>query len=393
MKVFIICRELIDGKDAQTTHVMELFKNLTELCNVYLFIPKPKEILKIHAEKNIIMIPNILTGTIGYIFFDLFLFYYLACHCFKNRPDIIYVRSSIVLYSYMVVSKIFSIPFIIEINGLPINEFKTRHYQAGMFKKVTNLAFAKLNEKLNYKLAKKILVVSLGIKKYIVTNYKINQNKISLIQNGANTDIFRPINQEIVRKKLNLNKNYNHIGFSGSFSPWHGLENLVRSALLILEKCENSRFLLVGDGIMKEQIYRMVSNLQLTDSFIFINTVPYEEVPYYINAFDIGVILKEKDVPGSPLKLWEYMACGIPIVATNSEDFHVFKKCNGGILVDPEKPEEIANAMLTLLKNKNLRREMGKNNRKYVVKNNSWEIVAKKVKKACKEAIQFKEKK
>jgi glycosyltransferase involved in cell wall biosynthesis len=147
------------------------------------------------------------------------------------------------------------------------------------------------------------------------------------------------------------------------------------------------KFLLVGDGPMKEQIVQRVNDLHLTDNFIFIERVPYEEVPKYVNAFDVCVILKKKDIPGSPLKLWEYMACGKPVIATNTEDFKALEKYNAGILVDPEKPEEVADAIISLLKNKELMEEMGKNGRKYVVENRSWEAVARRVEKVMKEAI------
>jgi len=61
--------------------------------------------------------------------------------------------------------------------------------------------------------------------------------------------------------------------------------------------------------------------------------------------------------------------------------------CNAGILVDSEKPEEVADAIITLLKNKELRDEMGNNGRTYVVENRSWEAVAREVEKVMKDAV------
>jgi glycosyltransferase involved in cell wall biosynthesis len=100
-----------------------------------------------------------------------------------------------------------------------------------------------------------------------------------------------------------------------------------------------------------------------------------------------GAFSKKKDIPGSPLKLWEYMACGKPVIATNTEDFKVLEGYNAGILVDPEKPEEVADAITTLLKNKDLREEMGNNGRRYVVENRSWGAVAGEVEKVMRVSV------
>ena len=104
----------------------------------------------------------------------------------------------------MLISKIFRIPFIIEINGVPSEEFKITRHQKGLFTKVASIAFTAVSEKLNYKYAKKIVVVSSGIKKYIETKHNINQDNISLIQNGANTDLFTPMNRRKIKKDLNI---------------------------------------------------------------------------------------------------------------------------------------------------------------------------------------------
>jgi glycosyltransferase involved in cell wall biosynthesis len=267
----------------------------------------------------------------------------------------------------------------VEINGLGIDEMKLNNPSKLIIK------IFKVNEKLNYKHAKKIIAVTQGIKEGIVELYNISDEKIVVIENGVNTELFKPLNKGDV--KYGLDGNYNYVGFSGSFARWHGLEDLIRSAPLILKEVENTKFLLVGDGPMKEQIIQMVNDLNLKDSFIFIDRAPYEEVPKYVNAFDVCVILKKKDIPGSPLKLWEYMACGKPVIATNTEDFRVLEENNAGILVDPEKSEEVADAIITLLKNKELRDEMGKNGRKYVVENRSWESVARRVAELCEQTV------
>jgi len=221
--------------------------------------------------------------------------------------------------------------------------------------------------------------VTPGLKKKIEELYNIPDEKVVVIENGANTDLFKPMDGGKARRALGLDENFKYVGFSGSFNVWHGIDDLIKSAPLILKEVENTKFLLVGDGPMKKQVIRMVNDLNLTDNFIFIGRVPYEEAPKYVNASDICVILKKKDIPGSPLKLWEYMACGKPVVATNTQDFKTLKENKAGILVDPEKTEEVADAIITLLKNKELRETMGKNGRECIEREYNWKMIAKRL--------------
>ena len=379
IKIFIVCNVMLDGKDAQTTHIIELLRNLKKENDTTCFSPKLKNIkYKLQELVYISLLNKPLFSSISY---QLALFFYLLYYCSRLRPDVIYTRHSVFTFSPLIISKLFRIPYISEINGLAMEEMKLSNASK------LSVCIAKLSEKLNYKHARKIVTVTQAIKRGIIRIYDIPDTKIAVIENGANTDLFKPMNREKVMNELNLDENYNYVGFSGSFAPWHGLEDLVKSAPLILKEVENTKFMLVGDGPMKEQIIQMINDLNLTDKFIFINRVPYEEVPRYMNAFDVCVILKKKDISGSPLKLWEYMACGKPVIATNTQDFKALEEYSAGILVDPEKTEEVADAIITLLKNKELREEMGRNGREYVVENRSWEAVAREVEKVMKEAV------
>lgn len=94
-----------------------------------------------------------------------------------------------------------------------------------------------------------------------------------------------------------------------------------------------------------------------------------------------------KDILGSPLKLCEYMVCGKPVVASRKSCFEILEENKAGLLVDPENPQEFAGAIIKLLRDPELRKQMGENGRKYVVGNRSWESVARKVAEVCEQVI------
>jgi glycosyltransferase involved in cell wall biosynthesis len=382
LKILVIAPDVFfETKNSAAVHLHEIISNLKRKADVYTIARGTKNIKQ---KENVYLVKKILnlrlfstpTTSINAFISGLRIL-------IKHDIDEIYERHHI-FDTGIILAKLFNIPYISEVNGIPTKEAEVSGSYGKSIQKIVRII-----EKIILKRADKIVAVSHSIKRIMETEYDIESKNITVIQNGANTDLFKPMDTKEVRKELNFNRNANYVGFSGSFASWHGLEDLVKSAPLILKEVVSTKFLLVGAGKRKEQIVQMVNDLNLTDNFIFINKISYEEVPKYVNAFDVCVILKKKDIPGSPLKLWEYMACGKPVIATNTEDFKALEEYNAGILVDPEKPEEVADAIITLLENRELREEMGKNGRKYVVENRSWESVAREVEKVMREAVKY----
>jgi len=75
------------------------------------------------------------------------------------------------------------------------------------------------------------------------------------------------------------------------------------------------------------------------------------------------------------------------VIASRVEGFEILEENHAGILVEPENPKELAKAIIKLLKDERLRRELGENGRKYVTKNHSWEAVARRVAEVCKSVV------
>lgn len=372
MNIWYISPIILNKKNAWYTHTIELFKNLKMNNNIVLFSFTTKK--KSDFENNKILIKTIdkplLWALIGEIrlFFSLFKSYKR-----NNRVDIIYIRNSSFLFFHWIITKIFQVPFVIEINGIFSEEWKLSN------KPKLFIWFMDKLFKIAHQNATKIIAVSESIKSILIQSHHVSQKNIVVIPNGANTDIFKPLHKEKIRNRLQLDSSFFYIGFSGAFKAWHGLEELVESAPCIIEKIPNTKFVFVGDGELKNKIMEMVKKLGITHNCIFINRVPYKTIPKYINAFDIGIILKKREIPGSPLKLWEYMACGIPVIGTDSEDFEILKKENAGILVDPNDIKSISYEIVKLLKNKQLIQELGLNGMQYVLNNRSWKAVSEQI--------------
>jgi glycosyltransferase involved in cell wall biosynthesis len=120
--------------------------------------------------------------------------------------------------------------------------------------------------------------------------------------------------------------------------------------------------------------------------------VPYDRVPVYINASDVCaapfILARNAKIGLSPLKLYEYMACGKPVVASDiSGVADALEASKGGLPVPSENPEALAEAISKLLENPELRADMGSKGLSYVTENYSWYSVAKQVDGVCKSGL------
>lgn len=303
--------------------------------------------------------------------------FYLA----KKTPfDIIYERNFSCRMG-VILSKLFRIPLVVEINGIVDEEAEIQGRHSSSIKKI----LGKRLRRAFFQNSNKIVAVTASLKNELMRSYRIASEKIIVVPNGANTDIFQPMEKKKVQEELGLAKELKYICFVGNLAPWQGVEYLVLAAPKILLSISNSRFLIVGDGIMKSKLISLAREIGVYDIFIFTGVVPYEKVPLYINASELGVAPSARDernekTGGSSMKIYEYLACEKPVVTGNLDgDNDLVLDSKSGYVVSAEKTPELENAIINLLNDKNLSEKMGKNGRKYVVEKCSWKSIAKTV--------------
>jgi glycosyltransferase involved in cell wall biosynthesis len=370
------------------THPKELVENLSNYGHeIHLIVPKTEfhplnSNIKLYFIPRIDFIPFIIRAPLQVILSTLNCLKILK----KKKIDIIYIRSFHFALAAILLSKIYSVKVILEVNGLKIDELDAQ-------KNCLNIISKKIIgplETLAERNVDAIRVVTREIKNDLVSR-GVDEKKIKVIENGANVDIFKPIDKKAIslfKQKIGINSLDKIVIFVGSFYSWQGIEYLIQAAPNILEVNTNVRFLIVGDGIMKTKWIQLVNELKISDKFIFTGRVPYEAVPSYINTSDICVTPKKPIKSGySPLKLYEYMACCKPVVATRTNGFEIIEEYNAGILINPDNSREFADAIKKLLHNNTLRIKYGRNGREYVIKNHSWESVVKKVADLCESTV------
>ncbi len=371
----------IDGKTGDSIHVREVMRNFVKFDVDATLIAKSSKNKLLFRKVKIIKVKSI--GLLGLGDISRFLINILvgSLELMANDYDVIYDRYSL-LNVGGILGKLFNIPVIYELNGIIHDENKilNRNY-IGTLKK-----YLEYWETFAFKLPQKFVVVTQGIKDYLIETYDINEGDIVVVENGFSVDIFE--NKSDINKNIKLNYGYIYICFVGHLLRWQGIKYLIKAAPDVIKQFPNVRFLIVGDGPVKKELMELTEEFGVSNNFIFTGSVPHEQVPSYINASDLCVapfIIERNSKSGlSPMKLYEYLACGKAIVASNIPGVNeLLRNSGGGSTVTPENPKELANTIAILLRNDDLRKTMGDRGRAYVIENHSWTSVTKKLLALC----------
>lgn len=388
--------------DGSLIHRYELVGNLARFDNeIHIFTAGKSPLSSIENIRSHYIPPgNFLSLTLNYFSSSISL---LSSETF----DVLYTRNPNFGFLAGLFCKTRCKKMVYELNGIPEDEKnllrmkyeEDRLSQPDKKSSFSNRCFS-LHARLKLFILKKalgfsdrIIAVTPGIKANLEKVYNIPGEKIVVVSNGANTSLFKPQEQEICRKELGLDLETPYVCFVGNLAPWQGVEYLVKAAPSILSRFPECRFLIIGDGIMKDNLLKLCRELGVEGKLIFTGVVPYDRVPLYINASDICIapfiLARNAKIGLSPLKLYEYMACGKPVVASDiSGVSDVLESSGGGIPVLPENPGALAEGVLNLLENPGLRKKLGSKGLSYVTENYSWYSVAKKVNEVCKSGLE-----
>jgi glycosyltransferase involved in cell wall biosynthesis len=380
----------LDGEGATNTHVRELAEDLAKLGNQVTVICQLKNTTYggLASIKRVRMVDG---KVVRFIFSTIHGLFLGMVTVSRSKYDLVYARAALNGFNAYLVASLARLPCVIEVNGLMRTEIKVGWL--GWWRKAAGYIMSWF-EGMSFRRCHHLIAVTPEIKEALIADLGLESGKITVIPNGANIDLFKPMDSKRARKRLGLPELSRLIVFVGHLIAWQGVEYLIRSIPRVVRDCPDAMVLIVGEGLIKERLVKLTEQIGISDRVIFTGMIPYDKVPLYINACDVCAAPKlPLGIGYSPLKLYEYMACGKPVVATRTSGFEILEQNNAGLLVNPQKSEELGNAIVRLLKDEELRKQMGENGRKYVVENHSWESVAKRVAEVCAQVTEEHERK
>lgn len=290
-----------------------------------------------------------------------------------EKPDLVYQRYGRNNYAGLLYARQIGVPFILEYNGSEIWMSKNWSHPL-RFESVTDeiercvLAHADLV--VGNAEAFRSELISKGVEK----------KRVLIVPNGVDPERFTPsVSGKTVRQSLGAKEEDIIVSFVGSFGPWHGAETLAMTIPVVTAKNKRIRYLFIGRGVRLESVRKIVFMSGTSDRVIFTGFVDRESVPEYLAASDI---LVSPQVPnpdgtpffGSPTKLFEYMSMGKAIVASDLDQIgKLLTHEEDAILVPPGDAKKLAEAILSLAEDSDLRKRLGNQARTVAMNKYSWD--------------------
>jgi glycosyltransferase involved in cell wall biosynthesis len=230
------------------------------------------------------------------------------------------------------------------------------------------IAAAEKLERLLYARASRIVAVTQGIRARLIER-RVPPDKLALIPNGANTELFRHDAEGAARLRQEL-------GLEGAFvALYAGVHGIAQGLETVLEAASLSRgepgiqFVMLGEGPRKAALSQQREALGLTN-LRMLPEVPAHSMPAYLSMADCAIVpLKDEPVfyGALPSKMFEAWACGTAVVlSVAGEAVDVLQEAEGGVAVPPQDPQALARAIADLRAQPELARRLGLKGQQYV---------------------------
>ncbi len=229
-----------------------------------------------------------------------------------------------------------------------------------------------------------LVAVSESVRRFEMRNYGVPPNRIEVIPNGIVLERFKQDAISLAEKRRLLGGHLSGqevlVGTVGNLRFQKNHEMLIRAWAKLVSRCPvPTKLIIVGDGVLREQLERLRDGLGLSDSVVFLGS--RSDVPELMRCFDVFVMSSRYE--GQGIVALEAMASGLPVVATNVSGLRdIVDDGINGFLVDSDNPEVLAPGMQKLVLNAELRRSIGQAGRRIVEQRYSIEKCAEAYEKA-----------
>lgn len=272
-----------------------------------------------------------------------------------------------------IAARLAKVPIMISTIAMPVEG-----YDVHLLKKIIYVFLDRFSERF----VDRFIVVSEKLKKTLIYKHKINPEKVVTICNGIEVDEYKPNAKEVrssreghvaqrgrqesgVRREFALARDVPVIGAIGRLVWQKGFEYLIEAVPEVLKEYPDARFLIVGEGPLKDKLKVKSGELRVEDNVIF--TGFRSDIKEILSAIDI--LVAPSLLEGFPMITLEAMAMAKPIIATNIDGI-TEQITDGieGILIEPKSASAISEAVKHLVDNPDYARLLGRKAREKVVR-------------------------
>lgn len=281
--------------------------------------------------------------------------------------DLVYERYSLWSFMAMQYAQDREVPGLLEVNA-PLIEEQAEH------RGLVDRALAEWVAEKAFRNATALLAVSDQVADYLVRCFPGVRGRVHVVPNGVDPGRF-DVSDKASHPELTDTFT---VGFVGTLKPWHGLHILVESFAMLHRRDDSARLLIVGDGPQREGIEDALAERGLLSAADFAGAVDPADIPRLLSHMDVAVAPYPNlaQFYFSPLKVYEYMAAGLPVVASRIGQLKgLIEDGVNGLLCAPGDPNALAEALDKLRCDPYLRASLGHAARETILRGHTWDAV------------------
>lgn len=279
-----------------------------------------------------------------------------------SRCDAVYFRAHFAALPVALICWLIGKPVVQEINGRPGDVFVT-YPRLGWLSGLINASY-----RYQLRWASHVIAVTEGLREWAMAEGR--HTRVGLVANGANTAHFTPEGEAPEGMG-------DYVVFVGGLVAWHGVATMLK-AIDRPEWPGNVRLVVIGDGVEREKVSAAAGKARL----VWLGRKPYEDIPRYLRGA-LGALCVIEDPEGrsatgvAPLKLFEAMACGAPVIVTDLPfQGDLVKQRDAGMVIPIADPAALAKAVAALSTDRDGAKRMGRRGADYVREHASWQARA-----------------
>lgn len=365
----ILYHHRTQGEEPESVHILAIVNALRAMGHeVHLVGPAPISAAAIPGRRSFLSgikkrLPRFAFELIS-LAYNVPVFFKLFFAVRRVDPDFIYERYALFNFAGVALARWRRIPLILEVNT-PYAQAWAHYYG------LTLRRLARFIERRTLLAADHIITVT-ETEKWMLVREGIPAERIAVSHNAVWPQEFDPARYSgrALRERLGL-KNI-VVGFVGTMNRWQGIDRFSEVLQRVFSERDDVSFLFVGDGEFRGPLEEFCRNANLMDRVAFAGRQPHQEIPRYIAAMDIAVLLNSNGY-GSPMKVFEYMAMQKAVIAPSvGPVMEVLKNGTTGLLIPPGDARAMGERILKLAADASLRERLGRTGRAYVVARHTW---------------------
>ncbi len=271
----------------------------------------------------------------------------------------------ITIVSYLLNTIIFKRPIFITVLG---------RFNLGMWYTLEKIYDKIVTKHLFYKVDKLICSSKELMGRFLF--FKIKKERLKVIPNGVDIDFFKKIpNANYFEPYLLGKENYKKVLFAGRLDEQKGLIYLLRAIPKVLKHFKDVHFFIMGNGSLEIQLKKLAKELDINDYVTFLNSVPFEQLPYIYSSVDF--LCFPSLFEGFSTIIGQTLSIGLVIIASKVEGIlDAIRENENGFIFEPRNVKELSRKLLMAL---NMNTEniklISKNNRKLAKQKYSWDKI------------------